>query len=64
MGRHKSQRHDALADPPAIPRETKFVYSDINFELMGEIVRRVSGQPLDEFARDHVFQPLGMTETR
>ena len=53
----------ALADPPAIPRETKFVYSDINFELMGEIVRRVSGQPLDEFARDHVFQPLGMTET-
>jgi uncharacterized protein YbbC (DUF1343 family) len=53
----------ALSDPPAIPRETKFVYSDINFELMGEIVRRVSGQPLDEFARDHVFQPLGMAET-
>jgi uncharacterized protein YbbC (DUF1343 family) len=53
----------ALADPPSIPREAKFVYSDINFELMGEIVRRVSGQPLNEFARDHVFQPLGMTET-
>ncbi len=53
----------ALSDPPANPPGTKFVYSDINFELMGEIVRRVSGQPLDEFARDHVFQPLGMTET-
>jgi uncharacterized protein YbbC (DUF1343 family) len=54
----------ALTTPPAGPRGVKFVYSDINFELMGEIVRRVSGQPLDEFARDHVFLPLGMTETR
>jgi len=53
----------ALSDPPAGPHQTKFVYSDINFELMGEIVRRVSGQPLDEFARDHVFLALGMTET-
>jgi len=28
-----------------------FRYSDINFEILGEIVRRVSGQPLDEFAK-------------
>src|SRR5439155_3639570 len=28
-----------------------------------ELVHRVSGQPLDEFAREHVFEPLGMTET-
>ncbi len=53
----------ALDDPPAGPRETKFVYSDINFILMGEIVHRVSGQPLDVFARTHVFEPLGMTHT-
>ena len=29
----------------------RFVYSDINFFLLGDIVRRVSGMPLDEFAQ-------------
>jgi len=53
----------ALADKPTYPPGQRFVYSDINFELLGEIVRRVSGQPLDEFVRAQVFQPLGMTET-
>ncbi len=48
--------------PVAAPGE-RFIYSDINFFLLGDIVRRVSGQPLDLFARERVFQPLGMTET-
>jgi uncharacterized protein YbbC (DUF1343 family)/CubicO group peptidase (beta-lactamase class C family) len=41
-----------------------FRYSDINYELLGEIVHRVSGEPLDQFARKHVFEPLGMMDTR
>jgi len=41
-----------------------FRYSDINFVLLGEIVHRVSGQPLDEFARKHIFEPLKMKDTR
>ena len=53
----------ALVDKPAGPPEERFVYSDINFELLGEIVRRVSGQPLDRFAREQVFEPLGMIDT-
>ena len=40
-----------------------FRYSDVNYILLGEIVRRVSGQPLDVFARQHVFEPLGMRDT-
>jgi uncharacterized protein YbbC (DUF1343 family)/CubicO group peptidase (beta-lactamase class C family) len=40
-----------------------FRYSDINFELLGEIVHRVSGQPLDQFARKEIFQPLKMKDT-
>jgi uncharacterized protein YbbC (DUF1343 family) len=40
-----------------------FRYSDINFELLGEIVSRVSGQPLDEFAKREIFAPLGMKDT-
>jgi uncharacterized protein YbbC (DUF1343 family)/CubicO group peptidase (beta-lactamase class C family) len=53
----------ALTTKPIGPAGVKFVYSDINFLLLGEIVRRLSGQTLAEFAHDQVFSPLGMTET-
>src|ERR1700690_2045941 len=53
----------ALMDKPANPPGQRFVYSDINFELLGEIVRRVSGKTLDEFAKEQIFEPLGMRET-
>ena len=53
----------ALVDKPAGPPGVNFVYSDINFELLGEIVHRVSGQPLDQFAREQIFEPLGMRDT-
>ncbi len=42
---------------------TRFVYSDINYIALGEVVHRVSGLMLDEFARQNVFVPLGMRET-
>ena len=48
--------------PEAGPGE-RFIYSDINFFVLGEIVRRVTGQTLDRFAHDRVFAPLGMTDT-
>jgi uncharacterized protein YbbC (DUF1343 family)/CubicO group peptidase (beta-lactamase class C family) len=48
--------------PIALPGE-RFVYSDINYFLLGDIVRRVSGQTLDRFAHDRIFEPLGMRET-
>ncbi len=41
----------------------RFVYSDINYLLLGEIVRRVSGQTLDVFAAQRIFGPLGMVDT-
>jgi CubicO group peptidase (beta-lactamase class C family) len=42
---------------------TAFLYSDINFIVLGEIVARVSGEPLDAYVQAHVFKPLGMTST-
>jgi uncharacterized protein YbbC (DUF1343 family)/CubicO group peptidase (beta-lactamase class C family) len=42
---------------------TRFVYSDINYIALGEVVHRVSGQTLDEFARKNIFVPLGMRDT-
>ena len=38
-------------------------YSDINFILLGEIVKRITGQPLSRYARESIFVPLRMTET-
>jgi len=48
--------------PTSLPGE-RFVYSDINFFLLAEVVARVSGQRFDLFARDRVFTPLGMNDT-
>ena len=50
----------ALIDKPAGPPGVRFVYSDINFILLGEIVHRLSGKMLNEYARENFFQPLGM----
>lgn len=53
----------ALIDKPTGEPGVKFVYSDINFILLGEIVRRVSGQPLNVFAKERIFQPLEMNDS-
>ncbi|WP_158545189.1 exo-beta-N-acetylmuramidase NamZ domain-containing protein [Bremerella cremea] len=48
-----------LLSPPG----DKFRYSDVGFLLLGEMVARVSGKPLDQYAKENVFLPLGMTES-
>jgi beta-N-acetylhexosaminidase len=40
------------------------VYSDLNAILLGEIVRRVTGEALDAFAARELLAPLGLRETR
>ena len=46
------------------PAGSEFLYSDTNYFLAGEIVRRVSGKSLRDFAAERIFGPLGMTNTR
>lgn len=48
---------------PLAPAGTRFVYSDVDFIVLGELVRRVSGEPLESYAAKHIFQPLGMRNT-
>lgn len=55
--------HRALTAKPVAPPGARFIYSDINFLLLGEIVKRLSGTSLPQFAHDEVFGPLGMKET-
>jgi uncharacterized protein YbbC (DUF1343 family) len=53
----------ALNDKLANPRGSKFVYSDINFILLGEIIERLSGMPENEFLKTVLLTPLGMTHS-
>lgn len=55
------QRLDELL--PIHTPGTRFVYSDVGYLFLGQIVEKVSGMPLDEFTRRHIFSPLGMNET-
>lgn len=53
----------ACAEPLPNPPGTAYRYSDINFILLGLLVERVSGQPLDVFCQREIYQPLGMKDT-
>jgi len=52
-------RDEVLTSAPG----ERFVYSDINYFLLGEIVRVTSGEPLDVYTRKVVFAPLAMRDT-
>jgi len=54
----------AFAETPAQAPGSGFVYSDINFIVLGALVERVSGETLDGYATKHIFAPLKMTRTR
>ncbi|HEU4507926.1 MAG TPA: exo-beta-N-acetylmuramidase NamZ domain-containing protein [Pyrinomonadaceae bacterium] len=52
-----------VQEPLRNPPGTRFVYSDIGYIALGEVVRRVGGMPLDQFAQKNIFEPLRMTNT-
>jgi uncharacterized protein YbbC (DUF1343 family)/CubicO group peptidase (beta-lactamase class C family) len=52
-----------IKEPLRNPPGARFVYSDIGYIALGEVVRRASGLPLDEFARQNIFKPLGMRDS-
>jgi uncharacterized protein YbbC (DUF1343 family)/CubicO group peptidase (beta-lactamase class C family) len=54
----------AFAETPAQTPGSGFVYSDINFIVLGALVERVSGETLDAYTTKHIFAPLKMTHTR
>ena len=51
---------ESLRNPP----DTRFVYSDIGYIALGEVIKRVSGMSLDEFAQKNIFEPLKMRDTQ
>ncbi len=52
-----------LKEPLEYEPGTQTRYSDLGMILLGKIIEKLSGQPLDRFCHDRIFEPLGMTET-
>ena len=48
---------------PTVEPGTKFVYTDVGFLVLAEIVRKKTGLSVHEFTQQNLFGPLGMTET-
>ena len=45
------------------PPGERFIYSDVGFLVLGELIRRVSGDTVDVYASQHLYKPLGMRDT-
>ena len=54
----------AFAVKPIHPPGVQFVYSDVNFIVLGALVEKISGLTLDEYAQRFIIKPLGLTHTR
>ncbi len=54
---------DICALPLQHPVGEGFLYTCLGFILLASIVEIVSGQPLDEYASEHIFEPLAMSDT-
>ncbi len=52
-----------FAEPLVFEPGTQAAYSDLGFILLGEIIERMTGKPLDVLARERIFTPLGMNDT-
>ena len=53
-----------VATPLEADPGERFVYSDLGIILLGLAIERITGEPLDVLARDRIFAPLGMQDTR
>jgi uncharacterized protein YbbC (DUF1343 family)/CubicO group peptidase (beta-lactamase class C family) len=54
----------AMEVAPDNPPGARFVYSDINFIVLGELVERVTGMALETYCQKNIFDPLGLSRTR
>ena len=55
--------HYGLDVPLAIEAGREMIYSGFGIHVLGEIIRRLSGQSLNDFAAEKIFTPLGMRDT-
>jgi uncharacterized protein YbbC (DUF1343 family)/CubicO group peptidase (beta-lactamase class C family) len=52
-----------IDEKPSFPPGIRFTYSDVNFQILGEVIQRISGKPLAVYCDEHIFSPLKMKNT-
>ncbi len=55
---------DAFSLPPLFDPGTSWAFSDTNFLLLGKVLRRVGGEPVERLLRERIWSELGMRETQ
>jgi D-alanyl-D-alanine carboxypeptidase len=55
--------HEVTAVPLEFPPGEKWSYSDGGYDMLGKIIERVSGKPLEVFLHERLWRPLGMNWT-
>ena len=62
-----SDRHDCFrliaSLPLAYPVGKQRRYSDLGFDILGQVIEVVSGMPMEQFMKENIFKPLGMNST-
>lgn len=61
-GSRRSMERIYALKPIAEPGE-KFIYTDVGFIMLADLVRKITGKNVHEFSQQHIFHPLGMTDT-
>ncbi|HWK43733.1 MAG TPA: serine hydrolase domain-containing protein [Stellaceae bacterium] len=54
---------DLVEEPPALPPEMRWKYSNLAFAVAGQAVAAISGESYGHYIGAHILAPLGMTET-
>ena len=62
LGREADPIRYILSKPIAKPADTVWTYNGGGTDLLGNMLERVSGKPLEAFAREVLFEPLGITD--
>jgi CubicO group peptidase (beta-lactamase class C family) len=58
------QRLAAIYEVPARAEPgTSYLYSDLSLIVVGKVLERVTGEPLDQLVRERISQPLGLRDT-
>jgi serine-type D-Ala-D-Ala carboxypeptidase len=56
-------RQTVIETPLVCAPNQCYEYSDLGADMLGFVVEAAAGEPLDQFARERVFEPLGMQNT-
>lgn len=63
LEKEKTQRLMATRVPFDVGKGVRATYSDTNFMLLGTIIERITGMPLDQYTEQNIYVPLGLHDT-